>query len=165
MLPLLSSMAILASLLFLSIFTSSLSAPTVVHAVACAAFQSQIVFGVSSSCCCHPRAKENPPPSAKAALLREAQVSQAGGTLLFIYSKQEVGAKDPTLYMFKIRIWYSRKTCNWFLKGTTCFQATGIPYQGCAGYHRAPLERGSVPSLGSAKAKALALPQCKARML
>lgn len=72
MLPLLASMAILTALLLWSIVTSSLSAPAVFYAVACAAFQSQVVFGVSSGCC-HLRTKENPPPSAKAALLREAQ--------------------------------------------------------------------------------------------
>lgn len=68
-----ASMAMLTALLLLSIFTSSLSAPAVTHAVAHAAHQSQLIFGVASSCHYHLRPKENPPPSAKAALLREAQ--------------------------------------------------------------------------------------------
>lgn len=82
---LMASMVTLSPLLLVSFFTSSLSALAVVHAMACAALQSQLVFGVASSCHCHLRPKENAPPSVKSALLREAQSISGWRYISFLF--------------------------------------------------------------------------------
>lgn len=99
-------MATLTPLLLLSFFTSSLSAPAVVHAAACVLFRACSYLGSlpAATITCDQRKTHH--PVQKLLCSEKHRPPQAGGMFLFyfLYSKWEVGVSDPTLslYMFKM---------------------------------------------------------------
>lgn len=107
---LMALVAMSTALLTVNIFTHSLSAQAVVHAMACVAFQCQLIWGQSQPPL-SPESEEKPTTQCRVCSAQRStehlrlQVS-GGGEWYFIYSKRQAGASDQifSLYAFKMCI-------------------------------------------------------------